>query len=102
MGRQSRNAAAQHKSFQSVPNQKNGLGKTGRIKSIKGSQFLLLQAVVVGMIYISKFFWATELRKCSGNNTREWGFDAIFDVECTRCGRTVELFKDEITRNCPR
>ena len=22
------------------------------------------------------------MRKCSGNNTEDWGFDAIFDIEC--------------------
>ncbi|MFC2069991.1 hypothetical protein ACFLTB_02300 [Chloroflexota bacterium] len=41
------------------------------------------------------------MRKCTGGNTREWGFDAIFNVECPHCGYPVELFKDEITRNCP-
>jgi len=41
------------------------------------------------------------MRKCTGNNTQEWGFDAIFDVECPECGYVVEFFKDEITRNCP-
>jgi hypothetical protein len=40
------------------------------------------------------------MRKCTGNNTREWGFDAIFDIECPKCGNLVEFFKDEITRNC--
>jgi len=41
------------------------------------------------------------MRKCTGNNTQEWGFDAIFDVECPECGSLVEFFKDEIKRNCP-
>ena len=41
------------------------------------------------------------MRKCTGNNTQEWGFDAIFDVKCQTCGYMVEFFKDEITRNCP-
>lgn len=40
------------------------------------------------------------MRKCNGNNTHEWGFDAIFDVACPECGRKVEFFKDDITRNC--
>jgi len=39
--------------------------------------------------------------KCTGMNTREWGFDAVFDVECPSCGQGVEFFKDEITRYCP-
>ena len=42
------------------------------------------------------------MRKCTGNNTQEWGFDAIFDIECPNCGNFVEFFKDEITRNCPK
>lgn len=41
------------------------------------------------------------MRKCTGNNTNEWGFDAIFDVECGGCGNMVEFFKDEIRRTCP-
>jgi len=41
------------------------------------------------------------MRKCTGNNWEEWGFDAIFDIECQVCGHMVEFFKDEITRNCP-
>jgi hypothetical protein len=40
------------------------------------------------------------LRKCTGNNTQEWGPDAIFDIECKNCGNLVEFFKDDITRNC--
>ena len=42
------------------------------------------------------------MRKCTGNNTREWGFDAIFDVKCPHCGAPVEFFKDEIKRPCPK
>ena len=41
------------------------------------------------------------MRKCNGNNTREWGADAIFDVRCDHCGKSVEFFKDDITRYCP-
>ena len=40
------------------------------------------------------------MRKCAGNNTHEWGFDAIFDVKCPNCGCLVEFFKDEINRRC--
>ena len=40
------------------------------------------------------------MRKCSGNNFEEWGFDGIFDIECPDCGNLVEFFKDEITRRC--
>ena len=41
------------------------------------------------------------MRKYAGNNTQEWGFDAIFDVKCTKCGNSDEFFKDEIKRNGP-
>ena len=40
------------------------------------------------------------MRKCSGNNTQEWGFDAIFQIQCAHCGYPVEFFKDEIKRTC--
>jgi hypothetical protein len=40
------------------------------------------------------------MRKCSGNNFEEGGFDAIFDIECPHCGHLVEFFKDEINRRC--
>ena len=40
------------------------------------------------------------MRKCTGNNTHEWGPEAIFNVTCKTCGNPVEFFKDEITRNC--
>ncbi len=40
------------------------------------------------------------MRKCTGNNTQDWGSDAIFNVTCKGCGHQVEFFKDEITRNC--
>jgi len=42
------------------------------------------------------------MRKCTGNNTHEWGPEAIFEVECPSCGSPVEFFKDEITRTCPQ
>jgi endogenous inhibitor of DNA gyrase (YacG/DUF329 family) len=42
------------------------------------------------------------MRKCTGQNMYEWGFDAIFEVECPECGHMVEFFKDEIKRNCSR
>ena len=41
------------------------------------------------------------MKKCTGNNTQDWGFDAIFDVKCPNCGYSVEFFKDDIKRNCP-
>jgi hypothetical protein len=40
------------------------------------------------------------MRRYTGNNTQEWGLDAIFDIECRRCGAPVEFFRDEVTRHC--
>ena len=42
------------------------------------------------------------MRRCSGNNTEEWGFEAIFEIACPKCGMMVEFFKDEIKRTCPK
>ena len=42
------------------------------------------------------------MRKCAGNNTQEWGFDAIFDVKCPNCGCLVEFFKDETRHTCKK
>ena len=38
--------------------------------------------------------------KCPGQDPQNWGFDAIFDVECPKCGAKIELFKDETCRKC--
>ena len=42
------------------------------------------------------------MRKCTGNNTEEWGFDSIFEIPCPHCGEMVEFFKDELRRTCPQ
>ena len=39
--------------------------------------------------------------KCPGQDTRYWGDDAAFDVPCPKCGRSVEIFKDESSAKCP-
>jgi hypothetical protein len=41
------------------------------------------------------------MRRCSGNNTEKWGFEAIFEKTCPGCGMMMEFFKDEIRRTCP-
>jgi hypothetical protein len=38
--------------------------------------------------------------KCPGQDTRFWGPDDIYSVECAKCGRAVEFFKDDIRRRC--
>ena len=40
------------------------------------------------------------MSKCPGQDTQQWGFDAIFDVECPKCGRPIEFFKDEVRHRC--
>ncbi len=42
------------------------------------------------------------MKKCTGGDTTQWGFDAIFDIECPHCGNMVEFFKDEIKRKCKK
>ena len=38
--------------------------------------------------------------KCPGQDSRYWKTDAIYEVNCPRCGRAVEFFKDDTTRKC--
>ena len=40
------------------------------------------------------------MSKCPGQDTQQWGFDAIFDVECPKCCRPLEFFKDEVKHRC--
>jgi hypothetical protein len=40
------------------------------------------------------------MSKCPGQNTQYWGFDAIFEVHCPKCGNPVEFFRDEVRRKC--
>lgn len=37
---------------------------------------------------------------CPGQDTRFWRPDDIFDVTCGVCGKSVEFFKDDVTRRC--
>lgn len=39
--------------------------------------------------------------RCPGQDMRNWGPDAIFDVTCPSCSAAVEFFKDEVKRTCP-
>jgi hypothetical protein len=40
--------------------------------------------------------------KCPGQDSRYWQSNAIFETTCTRCGATVEFFKDDTTRKCDK
>jgi hypothetical protein len=37
---------------------------------------------------------------CPGQDSQFWGPDAVFDVTCAGCGKTIEFFKDEVSRVC--
>ena len=38
--------------------------------------------------------------KCPGQDSQQWGFDAIFDVACPKCHAALEFFKDDARRYC--
>lgn len=38
--------------------------------------------------------------KCPGQDTQYWKADAIFEVTCPECSKTVEFFKDDTMRKC--
>ncbi|MDP2643871.1 MAG: HD domain-containing protein [Desulfobacterales bacterium] len=38
--------------------------------------------------------------KCPGQDSRYWKPGAIFEANCTKCGHTVEFFKDDTARKC--
>jgi hypothetical protein len=40
--------------------------------------------------------------KCPGQDSRFWGSDAIFELNCPQCGQEVEFFKDEPIRKCKK
>ena len=40
--------------------------------------------------------------KCPGQDTQFWRPDDIFEVFCGQCGYSVEFFKTDISRICPR
>lgn len=41
------------------------------------------------------------MSRCPGQDTQTWGFDAIYEVDCPKCGKPVEFFKDEMKHKCP-
>ncbi|MHB8767035.1 MAG: hypothetical protein ACYDA8_22200 [Deferrisomatales bacterium] len=42
------------------------------------------------------------MSKCPGQDSQQWGFDAIFDVPCPKCQSAIEFFKDEVKHRCKR
>jgi len=38
--------------------------------------------------------------KCPGQDSRYWKENAIFEIECPKCNRSVEFFKDDTARRC--
>jgi hypothetical protein len=38
--------------------------------------------------------------KCPGQDTQYWRPGAIFEVDCPKCGKPVEFFKDDTSRKC--
>jgi endogenous inhibitor of DNA gyrase (YacG/DUF329 family) len=38
--------------------------------------------------------------KCPGQDTQYWSPSAIFEVDCPKCGQSVEFFKDDTSRKC--
>jgi hypothetical protein len=39
--------------------------------------------------------------KCPGQDTRYWKPGDIFNLHCGTCGKIIEFFKDDVSRNCP-
>jgi hypothetical protein len=40
------------------------------------------------------------MSKCPGQDTQQWGFDAIYDIDCPKCGTAIEFFKDQVKQRC--
>jgi len=38
--------------------------------------------------------------KCPGQDMQYWTDGAIFDIECPKCGESVEFYKDDTSRKC--
>ncbi len=38
--------------------------------------------------------------KCPGQDMKYWKNDAIFEVNCPKCGTSIEFYKDDTTRKC--
>ena len=40
--------------------------------------------------------------KCPGHDMQYWNAEAIYEVDCPKCGAPVEFYKDDTTRSCAR
>jgi hypothetical protein len=40
--------------------------------------------------------------RCPGQDTQFWGPDDIYSIDCPKCGKPVEFFKDDIRRRCKK
>jgi hypothetical protein len=40
--------------------------------------------------------------KCPGQDTQFWGPRDIYSIDCPKCGKPVEFFKDDIRRRCQK
>jgi Zn ribbon nucleic-acid-binding protein len=38
--------------------------------------------------------------RCPGQDTQFWGPDDIYSIDCPKCGKPMEFFKDDIRRRC--
>ncbi|MGI9537219.1 MAG: phosphohydrolase [Desulfocapsaceae bacterium] len=38
--------------------------------------------------------------KCPGQDMQYWTSEAIYEVSCPKCGKSVEFYKDDTTRSC--
>ena len=43
-----------------------------------------------------------ETRGCPGKDRSNWTADDIFEVPCSKCGTSLEFFKDDARRYCPQ
>lgn len=38
--------------------------------------------------------------KCPGQDSRFWKPEDVFEIQCLKCGRVIEFFKDDVKRKC--
>jgi len=40
--------------------------------------------------------------ECGNSDTKNWGPNSIYNVQCSKCNNQVEFFKDEKKRSCDK